>query len=325
MKRRSFLKHTGLAAGSLAVPAILYQMLSDKEKARGQKRLVMIYLQGGNDGWNTLVPCNNELYYRSRPSLALQRSELIPLNDHYGLNPALKELALLHAKGRVLFLNKLGHSLQESSHYEAFRIWHRSDNENGDTWLAPGNSQHEDKFPVRVFNGDQGKHLASSSPFIPDYTACTSGDFSEGLSRISEAIRSGSDANVFHISLDGFDTHQFQSQRQGALLSTYSSAVSAFVSDIEAIGQMDNTVILTYSEFGRSLKENSRRGTDHGNVGCAWLIGSRLNVKGILHPSAGTDDEARINAAGLPEQIFRSWCFDDPGQCQFLTNRNIFI
>ena len=60
----------------------------------GHKRLVIIQLVGGNDGLNTFVPYRNDLYYKSRPSLALQKNEILKLNDDYGTerDHALKDI-----------------------------------------------------------------------------------------------------------------------------------------------------------------------------------------------------------------------------------------
>ena len=52
------------------------------------------------------------------------------------------------------------------------------------------------------------------------------------------------------------------------------------------IGQWDNTLVLTYSEFGRRAVENSTRGTDHGTAAPHFLAGGSING-GIYgtHPS----------------------------------------
>jgi len=68
---------------------------------------------------------------------------------------------------------------------------------------------------------------------------------------------------------------------QEALLTNFSNAVGAFQKEIESLGQADNVIVLTFSEFGRRSYENASGGTDHGAAAPMFLIGTR--VKGGLH------------------------------------------
>ena len=103
MERRSFIqKLTGAAACTLGSPAL-------GKKSNIPQRLILIQLQGGNDGLNTVVPHKQELYYRLRPNLAIPEKELITLNDELGLNPALKALADPWNDGELAIVNGLGY------------------------------------------------------------------------------------------------------------------------------------------------------------------------------------------------------------------------
>ena len=84
----------------------------------------------------------------------------------------------------------------------------------------------------------------------------------------------------------GFDNHANQLGNHCALLQQLSESVGAFVKDLEAQHLMDRVLLMTYSEFGRTVNENGRRGTGHGAAAPVFLAGGRL--KGGLigeHPS----------------------------------------
>jgi uncharacterized protein (DUF1501 family) len=66
MKRRDFIKSTGLASAALFVPQFLQSMPVLPFDGKRNKRLVVIQLSGGNDGLNTVVPYTNDIYYQSR-------------------------------------------------------------------------------------------------------------------------------------------------------------------------------------------------------------------------------------------------------------------
>lgn len=104
-------------------------------------------------------------------------------------------------------------------------------------------------------------------------TTYPSTELGKGLRTISELINAGSDTRVYYISMAGFDTHVDQKNKQEKLLTQYSEAVSSFVNDLNKTGQLDRTKILTFSEFGRRVKQNGSNGTDHGTANNVFLLG----------------------------------------------------
>jgi uncharacterized protein (DUF1501 family) len=76
--------------------------------------------------------------------------------------------------------------------------------------------------------------------------------------------------------LGGFDTHQQEDTRHTALLRYVDTAVSSFMKDIEAHGQADRVVLMTWSEFGRRVAENGSRGTDHGAAAPVLVVGKPI-------------------------------------------------
>ncbi|MEM9895107.1 MAG: DUF1501 domain-containing protein, partial [Bacteroidota bacterium] len=90
--------------------------------------------------------------------------------------------------------------------------------------------------------------------------------FGKQLKEVAEMIISGVDAPIYYVSLSGFDTHNNQKGRQARLLKTYSDAVKVFVDDLKSNNRWDETLVMTFSEFGRRVKENGSKGTDHGKA-----------------------------------------------------------
>ncbi len=80
--------------------------------------------------------------------------------------------------------------------------------------------------------------------------------------------------------IGGFDTHGGQADNHAALLHQFSEAVAAFMDDLKRDKLVDRVLLLTFSEFGRTVQENGRRGTDHGSAAPMFLVGGR--VKGGL-------------------------------------------
>jgi hypothetical protein len=108
--RRHFLKTAG-ALGALGTLGGL-----KAQAATGYRSLVCIFLAGGNDGHNTVVPIstaqqNFSLYAKSRQILALQQSSLLPIqtgNDVYGLHPQMPEIQALYNAGNAAILANVG-------------------------------------------------------------------------------------------------------------------------------------------------------------------------------------------------------------------------
>ena len=112
------------------------------------------------------------------------------------------------------------------------------------------------------------------------------GDLGRQLSLASMLIAAGIDTPVLKVKIDGFDTHEDQPWRHQRLLEDLGRAMSGFAQQMRKIGQWDNTLVLTYSEFGRRAVENSTHGTDHGTAAPHFLAGGSING-GIYgkHPS----------------------------------------
>lgn len=107
--------------------------------------------------------------------------------------------------------------------------------------------------------------------------------FAKQLKTMAEFINSGLSTQIYYTSLGGFDTHANQVNAQDRLLGVYSEAISVFVNDLKQSGTFKNTMILTFSEFGRRVKQNAANGTDHGAANSVFLIGESLKKPGIYN------------------------------------------
>ncbi len=90
----------------------------------GNKVVVVLQLSGGNDGLNTVVPVRNDIYYRSRPRLGIQRNSALSLNDDVALHPALTAFADAFHDGSLGILNSVGYPNPDRSHFRSMDIWH---------------------------------------------------------------------------------------------------------------------------------------------------------------------------------------------------------
>lgn len=99
---------------------------------------------------------------------------------------------------------------------------------------------------------------------------------SRSLSVVARLIRGGLQTKVFLVSKGGFDTHNNQGSTEGGhanLLRDVADSVQAFYADLVSDGLNDRALTMTFSEFGRTLDENSSAGTDHGSSAPVMVFG----------------------------------------------------
>jgi uncharacterized protein (DUF1501 family) len=119
MKRRNFLQHAGALAGTAALGQ-LGVLAAHAQTASDYKALVCVFLYGGNDANNMIVPLDTAgyaNYAQTRSYLALPQAQLLPLSvaggaPQYGLHPALPGLASLWASGNLAVVANVGTLVQ---------------------------------------------------------------------------------------------------------------------------------------------------------------------------------------------------------------------
>ncbi|WP_299333322.1 DUF1501 domain-containing protein [uncultured Psychroserpens sp.] len=353
MDRRYFLKQSALASSLFFVPNFVKAFESLPTKALGYKRLVIIQLSGGNDGLNTIIPFNNDTYYRSRPTIAISKNNVLKATDELGFHNSLLPLKRLYDQGHLSIINNVGYPNPNRSHFRATDIWQTASHSNQflqTGWIGryldsygkkpysaieiddslslalKGQNKNgiaarnpyvlfktsQDPYFKNVLKYYQDEHLSehnlgylyktmiaaeSSAKYIYEKhkTATThqeypNNEFSNQLKTTAKLINSGIDTKVFYSSLGGFDTHAKQINSQARLLKIYAEGIESFVKDLKDQGTFNDTLILTFSEFGRRVKQNAANGTDHGAASNLFIIGNQLKTPGFYNDLASLND-----------------------------------
>jgi uncharacterized protein (DUF1501 family) len=123
IKRRNFIQAGSLASASFMVPKFLKAFEMPALVPPGNKVLVVLQLSGGNDGLNTVIPVRNDIYYRLRPKLGIEREKSLTVTGEVSLHPALTGLKGLFDEGNLGILNGVGYPNPDRSHFRSMDIW----------------------------------------------------------------------------------------------------------------------------------------------------------------------------------------------------------
>jgi uncharacterized protein (DUF1501 family) len=143
--RRDFLRagvgSSTLLACGLSVPTFLARTANalGANSSRDGRSLVVLQLDGGNDGLNTVVPYGDDNYRKHRPHLQVTKNQVHRIDDRMGLHPALTGLEQLLQKGRLAIVQSVGYPNPNRSHFESMAIWHAGrlhPDANRPGWLA---------------------------------------------------------------------------------------------------------------------------------------------------------------------------------------------
>ena len=118
------------------------------------------------------------------------------------------------------------------------------------------------------------------------------GEFGRSLSQVAQLIKSGVGVEIAFVDIDGWDTHQAQGGSEGQLarrLLEMALGIRALYDDLG--DRMDDVVVLTMSEFGRTVDENGSGGTDHGHGTCMFVAGGAVNGGRIFGEWPGLEPE----------------------------------
>lgn len=371
--RRDFLKTVGLttAGGSLVLSGMPVQafgsssLLSKLRHSNTDRILVLIQLSGGNDGLNTIIPVNNDIYYNARPSLSIPKMDTIALSDDVGVHPSFEVLQPLYEEGHMAILHSVGYPSPDLSHFRSTDIWVSASDASDviDTgWLGrylegdfPNFAEAPTDYPLGVqigasasmmFRGESanlGMSIASIDLFeqladegvlydeqnIPATTfgseiafvrsiandsfqyagaiseasarGTNSVDYPEGnglsrsLSTVARLIKGNLGARIYHVALGSFDTHANQANAHANLLLDLATSVRAFYDDLATDG-FDNTLCMTFSEFGRRVQQNGSNGTDHGTAAPLFVFGNTVagGFHGTLPDLTDLDDSGNL-------------------------------
>ena len=123
IKRKEFIQIGSLATASLMLPKFLKAFEGPAIVPSGNKVIVVLQLSGGNDGLNTVIPVRNDLYYKARPGLGINKQKALSVTDEAGLHPALDAFKELYDDGSLAIINSIGYPNPDRSHFRSMDIW----------------------------------------------------------------------------------------------------------------------------------------------------------------------------------------------------------
>jgi uncharacterized protein (DUF1501 family) len=123
LSRRHFLQ-SSLLALSPTVPLFIARTALSAEAGREQRALVVVQLDGGNDALGTVIPHADPNYARLRPTLKIEKKNVVKLTEELGLHPSLRPLDKLLEGGHLAVLPGVGYPNPNRSHFESMAIWH---------------------------------------------------------------------------------------------------------------------------------------------------------------------------------------------------------
>ncbi|MFN0205276.1 MAG: DUF1501 domain-containing protein [Planctomycetota bacterium] len=133
IRRREFLQSSAaaVALGGGFSPLLERTLAAQSIQGGTQngKILVVITLAGGNDGLNTIVPFEDDLYYKARPTLAHAKKDVRKLTDAAALHPTLKKTEAAFKEGRFVAIQGVGYPSPNRSHFHSMDVWQTGDPE----------------------------------------------------------------------------------------------------------------------------------------------------------------------------------------------------
>jgi len=354
------------AGGGVSSPVALRRNAGAPGPLAG-RMLVLVELQGGNDGINTLVPIGQPAYRRLRPAIAIPAEDTIPLDDAQALHPELRPLVAAYGNGEMAIVNAVGYPRPNRSHFRSIEIWEQatdSDRYADRGWVTRALAEHPllgrggraDADAIVVGAGTIGPlagpgtrvvTLRDARQFLAQSEALRGVDlrsdatdslrhvvrtqneavaaagavrrklsgrnrfdrrfggdpFGRSLALAADLIADGVDVPVWKATIGSFDTHADQPARHARLLGRLAAGLAALREAMIDLGRWNDTLVVTYSEFGRRAAENGSRGTDHGTAAPLFALGGAVDggIRG-----APPDLEALVDGDIRAQTDFRS-------------------
>lgn len=163
----------GLALGSLlALPRLGWAQGAPKQP--GARTLVMLHLNGGNDGLNTVIPYKDPYYRVLRPGLGIDENRIRKVHERFGLHPALGGFEQLWKQDRLAIVNGVGYPTPNYSHFRATEIYYTAepDKTPNNGWLGRAIDAKPAQKPLRAIALGKEKPLSlqCASPGIVTLT-----------------------------------------------------------------------------------------------------------------------------------------------------------
>ena len=176
MKRRSFIKTGALATIPFALNGIPVMASSQIDSqsldtlanaaANCGKVLVVIQMNGGNDGLNTVFPIDKwDNMVNARSNILMNQSSVLNLNNNptTGFHPAMPEMKNLYDNGKLMIVQGVSYPNPNYSHFRATDIWFTASNSNQNLdsgWIGRSLNKLYPNFPAAYPNSDMPDPLA---------------------------------------------------------------------------------------------------------------------------------------------------------------------
>ncbi len=382
LTRRYFIRSTGALGAYMGIaPLDLFAAAEPFPcTVRRGKTLVVIFLRGGADGLNLVVPFGDPHYTQLRKSIevpATGANAAIDLDGFFGLHPRLAPLTPLFDSGLAVAAHAVGYDKNTRSHFQEQDVWETGivgNTVGSDGWLnrhlatsqghgriravAIGDNLPRilhGKVPAYAIRGiedltlpgdDRGRnemlaagleHAYCTPPrehtgSARDLLARTTGATLEGmkelqhltdgryepsapypqtelagrLMQVARLIKADVGLEIAEVDYGGWDTHQDQGRGAGGtfgnLAGGLAGAMAAFAADLG--DRMDDVVVVTLTDFGRTAAENGTGGTDHGWANCMLLAGGPVARGNAAAAKAGNPRKVVTRWPGLaPDQL----------------------
>jgi len=375
ISRRVFVKSGGLALVSLGLDPLFLARAAyatPRDGSAERPLLVCIFQRGAVDGLSVVIPHGDAAYYSERPRIAVRSSDLVDLDGHFGLHPALAPLKPLWDNKSLALVPAVGSPDATRSHFDAQDYMESGTpgvKVTSDGWLnryCQHCREHETTpFRAAAFGAELPRILAGSAPAlaIPDlqafgrtggggrrdgrtdtitrafeemYAGSSTGLISSSAQEAFEAVRMLREANptqytpdngaaypqgrfghtmlqlaqlikanvgleIAFADVSGWDTHVNQGAAEGQLanrLREFGAGLAAFAQDMGE--RMRHIVVLTMSEFGRTVRENGSGGTDHGHGTAMLVMGGPVSGGRIAGRWPGLDSGVRYEGRDVP-------------------------
>jgi uncharacterized protein (DUF1501 family) len=329
--RRSILN---LGLRSTATAAIAGAMAPFALAAGGSldRAVVSLYLHGGWDSNNLLVPTDSAAYNdyaRGRGSLAVAQNRLLPVHSarqgaSFGMHPSFAELHDFYDDGALAIVANCG-KLPKAT-FEHIQDSYADYAYNGATmapWavnIQPGDSKtgqpqiftvrgmgilSPDRVPIQgqLHDNLTIRRVMADTPRVR--TPFPDDSFGTGLSHVAWVLASASRLNmrrmVVSIGLGGWEMPTNQAAAEPAQFASLSKALAAFYQATHELGIADKVVTHTQTEFNRTLAPNAQGGTDHGWGGYTLVMGASVrggDVYGHV-PRIALGSPADFNGRGV--------------------------
>jgi uncharacterized protein (DUF1501 family) len=148
--RREFIQRGLALGGLLAMPRLSWAETG--KKAPGARTLVLLHLNGGNDGLNTVIPYKDLNYRILRPGIGINGDQIRKVHETYGLHPALGGFENLWRRNRLAIVNGIGYPQPNYSHFRATEIFYTAQPEQTPTsgWMGRAIESKPSTKPLRA-------------------------------------------------------------------------------------------------------------------------------------------------------------------------------